>query len=230
YDIYLVAEDDESSPNTQSGVTKLEVVTVPDITAPDFAPGYPKAENVTENALDLVVQLDEIGTAYYVVLADGAAAPTPAEVEAGTGSAGETAIESGSIDVTAADTDTVTSLTGLEEATAYDIYLAAEDDESSPNLQSAVTILEVATMAAPDTSAPGVPDLVSPSNGAAVDAPVVLQWNKASDPDGDAVTHQYYVCEDDSFAGCDPVTATMAGLFENRRGGSLDIKRFNPLI
>ncbi|MCP4751158.1 MAG: hypothetical protein GY866_09710, partial [Proteobacteria bacterium] len=47
---------------------------------------------------------------------------------------------------------------------------------------------------------------------------------------GDAVTHQYYVCEDDSFAGCDPVTATMAGLFENRRGGSLDIKRFNPLI
>ncbi len=106
----------------------------------------------------------------------------------------------------------------------------AEDDETSPNLQSAVTILVVATTAAPDTSAPSVPDLVSPSNGAAVNARVVLKWNKASDSDGDAVTHQYYVCEDDSFAGCDPVTASMASLFENRRGESLDFKRFNPLI
>ncbi len=117
YDIYLVAEDDESSPNAQSSVTQLEVATA-DVTTPDFASGYPKAENVTENSLDMAVQLDEIGTAHYVLLADGATAPTAVEVKAGTGSAGETATESGSIDVTAADTDTMASLTGLEEATA----------------------------------------------------------------------------------------------------------------
>ncbi|MCP4593102.1 MAG: hypothetical protein GY842_20395, partial [bacterium] len=128
YDAYLVAEDDESSPNTQSGVTKLEVVTETDITAPDFAPDYPKAENVSGNALDLAVHLNEIGNVYYVLLADGAAAPTPADVKAGTGSAGAGVEASGVIAVGAAYTVYSASVSDLTLETAYDIYLVAEDD------------------------------------------------------------------------------------------------------
>ncbi|MDA3779087.1 MAG: lamin tail domain-containing protein, partial [Bacteroidales bacterium] len=54
-----------------------------DATAPIWTSTYPKAENIAATGFDLTVNMDEIGTAYYVTVPDGATAPTPAEVKAG---------------------------------------------------------------------------------------------------------------------------------------------------
>ncbi|MFD2506683.1 hypothetical protein ACFSS9_19410 [Paenibacillus septentrionalis] len=49
-------------------------ITVVDDMAPSFTNGTPTASDVTKSGLTLTVQLDEAGTVYYVVVADGAAA------------------------------------------------------------------------------------------------------------------------------------------------------------
>ena len=144
YDIYLVSEDDESIPNVQASVTKIEALTT-DITAPSFVATYPKTANVATKSLDIVVQLDEVGSSYYVVLGNNVTAPSVAEVIAGTGTGGSTAESSGTINVTTASTDFSSSVTGLTSETEYDIYIVSQDDEVIPNVQSLVTKVDVIT-------------------------------------------------------------------------------------
>ena len=59
--------------------------------------GLPKADDVTHDGLKLLLKANEDCTAYYVVLADGAAAPAAAEVKNGTGKGGVMAIKSGNM-------------------------------------------------------------------------------------------------------------------------------------
>ena len=82
--------------------------------------------------------------AYYVVLSDGAEAPSSKEVKVGTGRGGETAIASGSIPLIAS-TEASETITGLSAETPYDVYVVAEDDELTPNLQLCPTKVEVTT-------------------------------------------------------------------------------------
>lgn len=52
-------------------------------------------------------------------------------------------------------------------------------------------------------SAPVIPELVSPADGATdQETTLTLSWNKTTDPEGDAITYQAYVCENSSFTGC----------------------------
>lgn len=62
-------------------------------------------------------------------------------------------------------------------------------------------------LAAGTNVAPSAPAPVYPLNGqVGVDVPVIFSWNKSTDPDGDPVTYDLYVCTDQTFAGCpDPV-------------------------
>lgn len=104
------------------------------------------------------MQLNEPGTAYYVLLADGAAAPSSAEVKAGTGSGGAMALDVGSINVPAASTNYTDTLTMLSPLTAYDLYVVAQDDEGTPNLQASATRVDFTTLADSDgdlTAGPG---------------------------------------------------------------------------
>lgn len=59
---------------------------------------------------------------------------------------------------------------------------------------------------------PDVPALVSPADGATgLDpASVTLQWNPATDPDGDTVSYAVNLCTDPNFTGCAPVSAALA--------------------
>jgi uncharacterized repeat protein (TIGR02059 family) len=121
-----------------------------DTTAPVWLQDYPKTANVTQSGLDLLFKANENGTAYYVVLADGATEPSVAEVKGGTGSGGIAAVTSGQ-EVLQADTETGVTITGLAAGIAYDIYVVAED--AAQNLQASPEKVEVTTLA-PDTTPP----------------------------------------------------------------------------
>ena len=75
--------------------------TTTDTTPPVFENSTPSVSSVTPTSFTLVTTIDEAGIIYYVVVADGASAPTSAEVKSGTGSGGAGPIDSGNAAVTA---------------------------------------------------------------------------------------------------------------------------------
>ena len=146
YDIYVVAEDDETPPNIQSSVTEIDAATtIEDITPPNFAATYPKIIDNTATTLELAVQIDEDGTAYYVILENDATAPTVEEVKAGTGNGGSVAIDNGQISLLA-DTENSAIIDSLSESTDFDVYVVAEDDAVPPNSQASVTKIDTNTL------------------------------------------------------------------------------------
>ena len=73
------------------------------------------------------VKLDEPGTVYFVVVANGDAAPSSSQVKQGQNSGGAAALCSGTIAVTAANTQfTGAANSGLAASTPYDVYVAAQ--------------------------------------------------------------------------------------------------------
>ena len=82
------------------GVGYGEVKTFITNVAPVFQNSTPSSENITTTGFTLNTDIDEAGTIYYVVVADGATAPTSAEVKAGTGSGGSGQVTSGNASVT----------------------------------------------------------------------------------------------------------------------------------
>lgn len=146
YDIYVVAEDDEIPPNIQSSTTKIDAsTTIADVTPPEFAATYPKIIETTTTTLELAVQINEDGKAYFVVLENDATAPSVSDVKAGTGNGGEPAIDNGEI-LLSADTENSAIIDSLSESTDYDIYVVAEDDAVPPNTQSSVTKIDASTL------------------------------------------------------------------------------------
>ena len=128
----------------------------PDTTAPvnDVAPA---STNQTQNGHDITATLDEAGTIYAVRLADGAAAPSSAQVKLGQDSTGSAAPEAKSVAAAAATQASMTFSTGAA-STAYDYYVVAEDDESTPNLQTSPVLVN-ATTAAPTLSIASATDI-----------------------------------------------------------------------
>jgi hypothetical protein len=96
----------------------------PDTTPPVFQNGTPSVSGTAFTQTTLTVRLDEIGTAFYVVVADGAGAPSSAQVVAGQNSSGTAALFSGSINATTAAQDFTTNITGLTMGTAYDLSMS----------------------------------------------------------------------------------------------------------
>jgi hypothetical protein len=125
----------------------LSSTLTPDTTAPVNISGWPKADTATPSGFTARAMTNEAGTAYYVVVADGAAAPTAAEVKTGTASGGGSALKVGSMTLTA-NTEGTAPVTGLSSSTAYDVYIVAQD--AVPNLQASPVKVDVTT-AAPDT-------------------------------------------------------------------------------
>ncbi|TYL48324.1 DUF4347 domain-containing protein [Marinomonas sp. IMCC 4694] len=123
-----------------------------DITAPVFESSTPSVSNIADITLDLTADINEAGKVYYIVVADGAQAPTAAQVKAGVSygdinGRGAAVITSGSATVSSGAFSNTFNVTGLTASTSYDIYVVAEDDEGTPNLQSAVTKVDATTIA-----------------------------------------------------------------------------------
>ena len=117
-----------------------------DTTAPSYSVNYPIVNTITSDGFTIRTSLNEAGTTYFVVVADGSAAPTSVQVKAGQNSAGTAAIKSGSIAVAAATTEYTSVVTALASSTAFDVYLASQD--TAGNLQAAPTKFDVTTNSA----------------------------------------------------------------------------------
>jgi len=121
-----------------------------DAEPPVFAPEFPKVANIDATQADLQVSMDEAGKAYYIVVPDGSTAPTVAEVVARTDYGTVTLVANGIIDVTAGGGTYSATITGLTDKTNYDIYVVAEDDETTPNRQTETTLVNLYTVRPPD--------------------------------------------------------------------------------
>lgn len=89
--------------------------------------------------------IDETGDIYMVVVADGASAPSSAQVIAGQNASGAAALATAS----ATTTTTINAgFSGLSASTAYDAYFVARDDEGTPNVQASPTLVNFTTSAA----------------------------------------------------------------------------------
>ncbi len=116
-----------------------------DNSAPSYIIDYPAATNIGTTSFDVEVQLDEEGTAYYVVVDGSATAPTVAEVLDGQQSGGSAAIASGTMEIIIGTTTYTDNVTGLTSETIYDVYFVAQDAAITPNVQATVTLIDDVT-------------------------------------------------------------------------------------
>lgn len=126
--------------NPQSSTADLEQ---PDYLT-QFTASYPNVSTITENAFSLNVNVDRKGKAYYVVLPDGATAPSAAQVKSGLDANGVSVSNKGTVDLTAAATNHTALVTGLDANTPYDVYLVAENIHA--RLQTSPTKVEATTI------------------------------------------------------------------------------------
>ncbi|UYI49417.1 DUF4347 domain-containing protein [Vibrio natriegens] len=130
----------QASSGGLTAATSSQMTAIVDSTAPTFDV-TPSLSSVSVSGATLSVDLDEEGTAYYVVVADGASAPSSAQIKAGQDSTGVSALASGNI--TTSGTTGSATISGLEDGTSYDVYVVAQD--SIANLQTAPTQLDLTT-------------------------------------------------------------------------------------
>jgi hypothetical protein len=139
YDVYFVAED--AVPNLQASPTMVDATTLaPDVTAPEWIATWPQAGQLSPTSITVRAQTNEAGTAYYVVLPDGATPPSATQVKALADSANTPVSTSGSLALTA-NTEATAPVTGLTANTSYDVYFIAED--AVPNLQATPVLVDV---------------------------------------------------------------------------------------
>ncbi len=123
-----------------------------DTAEPTWVSTWPNAAPVSGTLFTLNGNINENGTAYYVVLPDGATAPTSAQVKAGNDASNTPVTFSGNFALSALVPGSK-MITGLTASTAYDVYVVAEDVRG-PNLQATPVLVDVTTTA-PDVTAPG---------------------------------------------------------------------------
>lgn len=120
--------------------------TTADVTSPVFNPGFPNVANIKSTQADLQVNLDEAGKAFYVVVKDGDPVPTATHVFAGVNYGTVTLVTAGNVAVPSGGSVVSATLTGLTDKTNYDIYVVAQDDESSPNKQTTPAKVDLYTI------------------------------------------------------------------------------------
>jgi endonuclease/exonuclease/phosphatase family metal-dependent hydrolase len=139
YDVFVVAED--LFGNIQTSPTKLDVKTAQIL----FTSGYPKASNITKSSVTLLSNLQEVGTTYFVVLSDGAPAPTAQQVAEAKDASGSLVAANlkGGISNATALTEFASNVVGLDANTDYDVYLVAKN--ATNDLQPAPVKLDIKT-------------------------------------------------------------------------------------
>ncbi len=170
--------------------------------------GVALAGTPTANTAAVSATSTQGGRAYWLLLARGSTAPTPAQVKTPGAYTAATAIRSGSADLT--DKQAALSFTGLSAGTAYDVYLLAES--TLGHLGSAAAKLAFSTGAAAACGSAAAPPLQT--QGPAAD---LCQTGTASQVNG-GNTHWQWSCTTapaDAPAACEAsrgyTVATSAG-------------------
>ncbi len=117
-----------------------------DIYPPEWTDNYPTAVGRDVNAI-VYLKTDEPGMAYAIAVASGSDAPTSEQVKAGTDYGSVSVISSGTTPVPNSDNVFQINLANLATETSYDIWVVAEDNEPTPNLQATPVKLSVTTIA-----------------------------------------------------------------------------------
>ncbi|GAB4390716.1 MAG: hypothetical protein Kow0025_24610 [Thermodesulfovibrionales bacterium] len=96
-------------------------------------------------------------------------------------------------------TVTVAFAPASEGAKAASLDITSDDPD-----EASVSVALTGTGLAPGANnPPAAPALVAPANGqTGLSTTVTFHWNTASDPDGDPVTYDLFVCTDQTFAAC----------------------------
>ncbi|WP_194271047.1 Ig-like domain-containing protein, partial [Comamonas testosteroni] len=124
---------------------KIVTLTVADDIAPTFDQA-PTISNATAGGFTISGSVTEASTFYYVVVPDGASAPTAAQVINGQNASGSFASAYGHQSLNSSPYDFSLALSGLAASTMYDVYVVAKD--SAGNSTSSVIKLDVTTAAA----------------------------------------------------------------------------------
>ncbi|MEQ9205528.1 MAG: YDG domain-containing protein, partial [Cyclobacteriaceae bacterium] len=143
YTLTLTVSDGSA---TSSAQTVTVNVTDVDEVAPVFENSTPSSSAITQTGFALSTDIDEAGIIYYVVVSNGVGVPTSAQVKAGQNSSGGSPITSGNAAVTTGGFTNDFSVTGLTAGTDYDVYVVAQDDEATPNIQTNPTKVAVSTI------------------------------------------------------------------------------------
>jgi hypothetical protein len=142
---------------------------------------------IKHSSLKLLVETNETGKAYYVVLPSLDTAPSDVQVKDGQDSNGADADKKGVLTLTA-DTEASSYVIGLTANTAYKIYVVAEDSAQTLNTQ---IVVDATTAVAPADTTPPVLD--SLGNSKTVGA-TTIDFEVKINEDGEA----YYVVLDDN--------------------------------
>ncbi len=138
YDVYVVGEDDASSPNLENSPTKIDVDT------PDLQPAILNSSgtsNLSPTGMRFSYTMSESGTLYYVLIGNNVAQPSVSQVLNGVDGNNQSPVRSGSVIISSgqAGTGQTLDLTGLVASSHYDFYIATEDDADPVNISQTVT-------------------------------------------------------------------------------------------
>lgn len=140
-------------------------------TPPTFAANFPAVDNVDQTQFDVKSNINDTGNTYYVVLSDGAPAPTATQVSLGQDASGSIATVGGSLFNETANTTYSKTVTGLSADVPYDVYFVAKD--LSDNLTPTVVKIDIQTSAVP------LPIELTVFAGTAINDNIILNWSTA---------------------------------------------------
>lgn len=198
-----------------------------DTTPPAFTPGYPmpgSPQAAGSRQIRVVISAQEPAFYYFVVLTDGAAAPTKEQVAAGQDAGGAPAIKavnSGASQYTSIDTGTYVPL----HATVYDIYVVLKDDAG--NLSEPAKV-DVTSPPPADFFVAGYPRVGAPQaiGSKQVQAVVKIQNTQGDGmvyyvlvPDGDPAPTIEQIHDGTNAAGAPPVNAGSLTVPKNMETG-----------
>jgi len=143
-----------------------------DMAPPVLEVGYPKTLNISYTVLDLQVETDENGTAYYVMLDEASLTPSSDQVIAGQDHSGTIASIKGNLALTAGAVGTKT-IGELTSDKGYKIYIVVQDTAGNT---TAVQTVEVQT---PENIPPSVPENMQA--GDLTGTSMTLSWDASTD-------------------------------------------------
>lgn len=142
-----------------------EVVAASDTTPPTFT-SAPAVTATTDSGHGIAATLNEAGTVYGIRMTNGATPPADDTEFMALYDGGVTGDVLEIKSAAASNSATLTFSTG-SASTAYDYYILAEDDESTPNVQASPTLVGATTAAA---QVPGISAITVQKDNVAVQA------------------------------------------------------------
>ncbi len=134
--------------NTFGAVNNNQTLVSPggDVTPPKWDAGYPMAIGRDVNAV-VRIKTDEPGMAYAIAVASGSDAPTSEQVKAGGDYGSVTVVSAANTAIMDDEHEFLINLTGLATQSSYDVWVVAEDNASTPNLQTDPVKIAINTIA-----------------------------------------------------------------------------------